>query len=499
MTLTIHQEEDEQRQLLVKVEVEEKRVAEAMRKAARELGREVHVPGFRKGRAPYRVIEKRIGRDALRAEAIDDMVPGIFDEIVAETKVELYAQPRLDDMEVEPLVLNFVLPLAPNVTLGEYRELRKEVVEIEVTEEAVADALEHVRTHHEELEDVDRAVETGDKVTLSGKGQFVPQEGEAEEPVAEAEEPVAEAVEEEETAVDEAEPTDDSETSEEEPAEENSSMPANAVIFEQESIAMVMDTEQLFFGEDFVNNIVGMSAGEEKTFTINFADDFDEEDYAGREATFTIEILNVQNRTLPELDDELAKQEGDYETLEELRSALEKEIYEQAESQAKDELIEGMIDDLVEDMSIVFPPAAVEAEIDDMVANLKSQVERSGWQWEDFVTMGGQDEGQMREGFRESGETRLKRQLALRQFVLEEKILVTAEDIDAAIDEKVARFGSDELRDNMRNYYKQGQSFNMLSSEILVDKAYGRMKAVLSGNAPDLAELESEASTDEEE
>jgi trigger factor len=414
--------------------------------------------------------------------------------------VEVYAQPRLDDMELEPLVLNFVIPLPPTVKLGDYRALRKEVEPVTVTDEALEAALEHVRTHHEVLEDVDRPVEVGDKVTVSGKGQLGPSAKEEEEET-EAETAVepTEAVEAEETA--DTPDTDEGDGLENDGLEDDG-LEADAVIFDQENVALIMDGDTLFFGHDFVNNVVGMNVGEEKTFTITFPDDFDDEEYAGREATFTLSVLNVQKRTLPELDDELAQKEGNYETLDELREMLRKELQEQGESQAKDELVEGMIDDLLTEAEMVYPPAAIDAEIDDMLVTFKNQVERSGWQWEDFMTMQGQDEDDMREQFRETAATRLKRQLALRQFILEEKLRIKAADIDAALDEKVARFDNEELRIGMRDYYRQGPAFEMLSSEILMDKAYERMQAVLTGTAPDLdalADEDEETAVDEEE
>jgi trigger factor len=464
MTLKIQTEQDDQRQLLMTIEVPEERVEKQMRKTARKLSHELNIPGFRKGKVPYPVLLKRLGRDVLRSEAVEEMLQTLFTEALDEVEPDIYAPANFDDMEMEPLVLKFTVPLTPEVTLGNYRELRKEIEAVEISEEAVDEALEQIRVQNQELEEVERPVELGDMVTLSGKGELLPLEEEAET----------------ETAVSEA---DDSETEAEHP-EDN-------IIFDSESVDLIMDPEQIFWGEAFVNNIVGMAAGDEKTFTITFADDLEEEELAGRQATFTLTVLNVQSRTLPELDDELAKLEGTFETLEELRQSVYDDLKAGAENEAKNELIEGMIDDLLKDATLVYPPAAVESEIDGMIENFKNQVTRSGWSWEDFLKLQNNQEEELRENFREGAAKQLERQLALRQFIFDEKLRVTAEEIDAIIDERVSRFGDNEaLLEGMRDYYRSGPAFEMISSEVLMDNAYARMEAVLTGNAPDLAELE---------
>ena len=478
MTLNIHTEQDDQRQLKMTVEVPEERVARQMRLTARKLGRDVNIPGFRRGKVPYNVLVKRLGKEMIRAEAVEDLLQPVFEEAMEELQPDIYAQAQFDDMEMDPLVLKFTVPLNPVIELGVYRELREEVEPVQVADEALADALEHVRTHHQQLEDVDRPAEAGDMVTLGGRGVLQKEEAES------AESDEADAAE---------ESKEDVETLTEEEADEILANAQEQVIFEEERLELVMDKEKVFVGTEFVDNVLGMRAGEEKTFTITFPEDFEEEDLAGKAADFTVSVLNVQNRILPELDDELAKLEGDYETLDELREATRERLQEQAENEAKNERIEKMIDHLLEDATLTYPPAAVEQEIDSMLENFKAQVTRSGWQWEDFVKIQGTDENQLRENFRENAAERLERQLVLRQFVLDELLTVTMEDIDGLIDARLGNFGdNEELMQGMRDYYRSGPGFEVLSSEVLMDKAYDRMVAILTGEAPDLEELQAQ-------
>ena len=137
MTLTIQTNEDEQRQLMISVEVAENRVQSEMKKVAKKLGRDLRIPGFRRGKVPYSVVVGRFGEDAIRAEAADDMVQSIFTEMMEQVEEEPYAQVRLDDVDLTPVTYKFVMPLTPTVNLNEYREIRKEIEEVEITDEAV--------------------------------------------------------------------------------------------------------------------------------------------------------------------------------------------------------------------------------------------------------------------------------------------------------------------------------------------------------------------------
>ena len=468
MTLTIHQEEDEQRQVKLTVEVSEDQVEKAMRQKARQLAQELKFPGFRRGKVPYRVVLQRLGREMVRAETVDDMAQSIFAEAMEDIELEPYGQPSFDDLQLEPLVLEFTIPLEPVVTLGSYRDLRKEIEPVVVSDEAVVSALEQVQSRHQTVEEVDRPIEQGDLVTLSGRGELVPL-----------------------TA-------DDGSESDE---EETPKAIENGLIFDEEQVDLLMDGDKIYFGKSFVDNLIGLSAGDETTFNITLADDLEEETLSGREASFELSILNVKNRDLPPLDDELAKLEGDYISLAELKEKLQTNLQRQAEETAKEDLIESMVDDLLVDAELVYPPTSVEMEMDEMLESFKSQVTRSGWELEDYLKIQGSSEDSLREDFRENGEKRLQRRLVLRQLILAEKLKVEAADVNALVDERVGNYENEELREQMREFFLSGSGFDMISSEVLSNKLYERIQAIFSGTAPDLEslEVEDDAGLDEEE
>ncbi len=467
MTLTIQTSEDELRQLTLNIEVDEDRVRKAMQKKARELSREVSLPGFRPGKAPYDVLVRRIGEDTLRAEAVEDLVQPVFEEALEQEGIEPYARPTLEDIELNPVVFKFTIPLTPTVVLGDYRSIRQEVEDVRVTDEALNEALEYVRMRHQVIEPVERPAEAGDVVAISGSGKFT-----APKPAAESEE--------------------ESAASEEAVAE-------GETIFDEERLDILLDDKTLFPETPFVDNVIGMSAGDQKQFSFTFPDPYEHDvEYAGREAAFDVTVLEVKRRELPELDDELAKLEGKYESLDELRAGLKDDLAKTAENAAKEKTIDDMIHHLIEGATMVYPPAAIEAQIDEMLEDFKGRLARSGWKYEDYLNLQGMTEENLRADFNENAEDQLRHQLALRQFILDEKLRVEAADVDGLIEERVARFDNPGLRDSMRNYYRSGQGFDLISSEVLSNKAYERARAIFSGNAPDLAALVDEAADEEE-
>ena len=445
MTLNIRTEEDERRQLKVTVEVPESRVEEQMRRTARKVARDVTIPGFRPGKVPYNVLVQRIGREALRSEAVEEMINPVFEEALAEIEIAPYAQVSVDDLQMNPLVVAFTVPMEPVVRLGDYRSIRRDIEPVEVGDEAVQEALEHLRSHHQVLEPVNRPVMSGDMVAVSGSGEIAKED-------------------------------------------------ATEVIMDEERIELLMDAESTFPGTDFVDNLIGMEVGDEGEFSVTFPEDYEEEALAGKQATFSITILDVKSRFLPELDDELAKEEGDYETLDELREGLRKDLEKQAEQRARDELFDSVVDEMLENAEVVYPPAVLEDELKQMVETLKSQATRSGWKWEDYLVLQGETEESLREKWQEQAERRVQRGLIVRELLRNEKLALTEQELEAAIDTRLERFGAaDELREQMRDFFRQGQGLEMISNDLIMDKVYERIEAIVTGNAPDLDALEAEA------
>jgi trigger factor len=459
VTLTIHKEEDEQRQLNVAVEVDEQRVLDQMRRTARKLARDIRVPGFRRGKVPYQVLVRRVGEEALRAEAVEEMLESVLEEALQEVGADeiAYRQPSLEDMQFEPLQLKITIPLEPIIKLGDYRSVRRDLEEIKVTDEALAEAMENLRAQQQILEEVDRPAELGDLVTVSGEAKREDEDGE------------------------------------------------ERVIWHEHGVDLVMDVEKTFSDVDFVVNIVGLSAGDEKEFEVTFPEDMEDEELAGKSAVFNVTVEKVQSRELPEMNDELAQEVGDYETVADLEEGLRSELLAQAEEQAKNELMDEMVEGMLAKAELHYPPTLVKSELDNTLESFKGQVTNSGIKWEDYLTLQSETEESLREGWHDDAVKQVERGLVLREFVEKEKIKVKQVDIDTALDKRLERFGdNDELKEQLRSIFLQGQNLESMTSEILFNKAHDRVREIVSGNAPDLEALELEeeeakASMEEEE
>ncbi len=450
MTLKIHSEEDSERQLKVTVDVPEERVQAQMRRTARSLAKRVRIPGFRQGKVPYNVLVNRVGEQALRADAIEEMIEPVFMEALEEIGEQPYRQPTLDDVEFEPLTLKLTVPLEPTVVLGDYRSIRKEIAEVEVAEEALETALEQLRGSFQELEEVDRPAEVGDMVTLTGEGKIVEEGGD--------------------------------------------------IIWSEQESDLVLDPDKTLPDLPFVENIVGLSAGDDAEFSVSFPDEHEDEELAGKEVAFTISVSKVQNRTLPDLDDDLARQAGEYESLDELSEAMEEQLLEQAKSNARNELLDDWVEELLKDAQIVFPPAVVESELDTMVKDFQDQITRSGWQWEDFLKLQGESVESLRENWKEGATNRIERGLVLREFSQLEHLEVNASDVDEMLEQRISQYGENvELQEQLRNVLSQGQGLESMRNDILMEKIVDRIEAVITGNAPDLDELEKLSDHDDDE
>ena len=469
MTLLIQSQEDDQRQLSLTVEVPEDRVKKAMQEKARQLSQKINFPGFRRGKVPYHIVIKLLGEDSVRAEAADDMVQELYKEALTQLDVQPYAPGQVTDMDLQPLVLKITVPLEPTVALGDYRHLQKELEEVNVTEEALADALQRIQKRHQILEPVETPAEAGHVVTLKGEGRYV---------------------------------TDN--------ADEQGD-----VFFEEESIDFALETGELYYGQAFIDQIVGMSVDESKTFTITLPADEDAAEEANEEETpaeaeaesekapaepkqgqFTVTVLAIKSRTIPELSDELAKEEGDYESLEDLQAAVRADLQKAAEETAKNKMIDEMMDELFAQATILYPPAAVELELDSMVENLKNRATRAGWQWEDYLKLQGETEKSLRDSWRSGATEQMKRSLILRHFVEEERLRITPEEIDNVFE---IRYGDmdESLKSSMRRFFSESaEGFSMLTSELLMDKVAERVRDIRLGNPPDLDALEEEEEKD---
>ncbi len=455
MTLQIEQQETENRELKLKVQVDEARVQEQMRKTARKLAKKMRLPGFRPGKAPFHVVQRWVGPEALRGEAVEELTEDLYREAIDQAEVEPFAPGSLDDIEIEPLVLHLTIPLEPTVDLGDYRQVRVDPPTVEVEDKAVDEAMKAIQEKHALLEPADRPAQEGDVI-------------------------IADLV----------------------------AMQDDEVILDREGAELLLDPETLYPDIPFVENVVGMSAGEEKEFAIAIPDPAeDEAEEEGEDESETVEqpvnykvtVHEVKSRYLPPLSDDLAREEGDYETLLELRVETRKNLTEAAQRRADGEYVDQVFNKILEGATIVYPPAAVELELDRMLEEMEARFKQQGWTLEDLLKIQGKTIEMQRQEMQPQAEEQLKRSQTTIAIVRAERVSLEEAELDQLVEERMGDMGEidEELKNQLREYYNSGQGRMFMANDMMMNKFTERVKAIGRGEAPDLAELE--ASSDEEE
>jgi trigger factor len=371
----------ESHEAILTLDVDPKAERKALEKTVRHISRNANIPGFRKGKAPANVIMRMFGREAVMAEVVEDLLETAYPQALEQAEIEPYGPGHLEDFSLNPMVIKLRVPLAPQVDLGDYESIRMEPESVEVTADELNEALEHIREENAVLDPVDRPAELGDKVILG----IV------------------------EGAVD------------------------GDVFLHEHDMELPLDVEHPVISPEFIAALVDLEAGDEKTFTLTLPADFDET-LAGEEAEFTVEVDEVYSRALPELDDALASTVGNFETLDELRADLRERMLEYKQEHARETYRARLVEKLMAQAEIHYPPDMVEDKLDDMVEQFRQRVENAyNITWEDFLEMQAVTEEQLREDLRSQAIDELERGLALSEFAVEMDVTVSDDEVKAEL------------------------------------------------------------------
>lgn len=374
---------------LLTVVFEEEAVDGAKRRAARSISREVNIPGFRKGKAPYVKVVQWVGEPAVIQEAAELLLDEAYSDILDKADVAPYASGEFVDMQADPLTFKIRVPLEPAVDLGDYQSLRADWEAPSVSDEEVEQVLAQVREENAILEPVDRAAEMGDQLTVDVQA------------------------------------TVDGDT-----------------IVDEEDIEVVLSEERPFLSTEFVAALAGLSADEESTFELTLPETIDEPSLRGVQAAFAVHVDTVYERKLPELDDALASTVGSFETFEELKQDIIDRIMDQKRQQAESKYRDELTEKLVDQAEFNYPPQMVEDTLDEMVHETEHRVERqSKMPLEDALRLEGRTLDQFREQIRPQAEQRVKQSLALRQFALQEEIKVEDDEVVREYTAFMGQFG----------------------------------------------------------
>ncbi|MCL4424998.1 MAG: trigger factor [Firmicutes bacterium] len=357
-------------------------VARGLEGAYRKLVKRVNVPGFRKGKAPRHILERFVGREALQQEALETLVPEAYESAIKELKIEPIDQPTIDDIEIaagQPLVFKVSVAVSPEVQLGDYQSLHIKEDPVVVIPERVDQELEHLREQHSHLvvEGPESEVKEGHFAVIDYKGYIDGQEfaGGAGE-------------------------------------------------------GQLLEVGSHTFIPGFEEQLMGARAGEEREIKVTFPEDYRAQDLAGKEALFKVKIQEIKRRVLPDLDDDLARMVGQFQTLQELREETANRVSKTEKAQARQEL-EKKVVDAIADMSVVKPPdILIDRRIDRLMAELEDHLKQQGLTLDDYLTISGKDLNTFRQEFREPAEKGVKRDLVIKAVARKEGLTVSEEDID---------------------------------------------------------------------
>ena len=426
------------RQVELTIEVEGERIEEALRTVARRYAREVKVPGFRPGRAPYSLIAQRVGEQRLFQEALEELAPKVYEEALETTGLTPYKLEPLELVTEDPLTLRAVVQLTPVVELGDYHSIRVEPVEATVSEEEVEAVLQEIQAEHTVLTPVERPAEAGDVLTAD---VYIEVEG--------------------------------------------------TPLYERERVTFVLSPDG-FTGvpPDFVTSIEGMQIGEERAFTLTYPADFEDPELAGKAATITVRLHQVQERELPPLDDDLARRAGNFENLEELRARTREVLQSRAEVKAREQLTEAVLEKVTALAKVEYPPAAVEEEVDHLIQELERHLADRGQTLQSYLEAEGKTLDELRAEQRPVAEKRIKRSLVLREVIQREGIEVSAEEIAAEIDAMAELYGSS--AEEARRQLSTEASRRSIRSRLLTRKAIDRLIEIATQEKTETTETSAE-------
>ena len=420
----------ENHQLILTIEVDEERTQQAMRRAARQIARQVNIPGFRKGKAPYDVIVQRHGEDTVRKEAADILAQEVYLEALEQEGIEPYALGVLDEVVLRPITFRLTIPLRPTVDLGDYHNYRLKPPKVKVSKKEVQQALEAIREQNAVLEPVDRPAALNDMVVMDLAGQT-----------------------------------------------------ADEVVFLKGNDARILlDAESTEPAPGFAEAIVGMEADEERTFTLTLPDDFPREELQGQEAEFTAKLAEVYKRILPELDDDLARTVGNIDSFKELQEHVRGQLRQAAQEKAGGEYAGQVLEAIIEQTQVEYPPVMLEEELNAAVEDFKQQVRHQArLSLEDYLHIQGKTMEELREELRPQATARLKRALVMGEVVRLEGLEVDEEEIGAHIEQVSASWGA--RADEVRTSLDSGEGRRTVRSRLLTDGAVQRLVTIAKGEA----------------
>lgn len=367
----------------------------AMQKAYLKVRGRINVPGFRKGKAPRKVIENMYGEGVLYDDAFDGMFPDIYTAAIEENDIQAVDRPEVDIQQIgsgQNLQFTCEVFVRPEVTLGEYKGLKVVKETAIVTDEQVDEQVQQACAKQaREIEVDDRAVENGDIVNIDYAGTV------------------------------------------------------DGVAFEGGTAAgQALTIGSGMFIPGFEEQVVGMCVIEEKDITVKFPEEYHAADLAGKDAVFHVKVNAIKVTETPEADDEFAKEVSEFDTLDEYKADIRAKLEDEANKKAEVAFENAVVDAAIANATIEVPQAMIDSQVDNMLRDFQMRLSYQGLKFEDFVKYTGQTMEQIRDQYKDEAERRVKGELVLEAIKIAEDVQSTDEEAD----EEIAKY-ADQIKKNI--------------------------------------------------
>ena len=415
--MNVTTEKIENHKVVLTIEVPAEELDKGIKAACKSLANRVNIPGFRKGKAPRRILEMNIGKEAILDEAFDRVAQKAFDE----ENLDPVDRPQVDIVTLEEgknVVFKATITPVPEVTLGEYKGLKVAKDAVEVKDEQVEEQVKNILNHHAKMVDAEEGatVANDDFITLDFKGEV------------------------------------------------------DGVAFaggEGKDYPLQIGSHS--FIDTFEDQLVGLKVGEEKDVNVTFPEEYHAKDLAGKAAVFHCKINSIKHKEMPELTDEFVKASTSYESIEDMKAKLRENIEKNAQREADTKRRNEILKQATDNITVDIPEVMVENRVSNMIQELSVNLENQGMNLDAYLKYANMDMAKLREQYKESAAIAVKTDLMLDAVAKAEDIKVENADINAEIALLAATYGT--TPQEVSKIIKKNHSIGNLVATVLHKKA----------------------------
>ncbi|WP_044481775.1 trigger factor [Paenibacillus antibioticophila] len=422
---------------VLEVEVDAERVAAALDKAFQKVVKKANVPGFRKGKVPRPIFEARFGVESLYQDAIDILLPEVYSEAVEQTDIFPVDRPEVDIEQFEKgqaFKFKAKVIVKPEVKLGDYKGVEVPAANVEVSEDELNEELTRLQERHAELVVIDEeAAKQGDTVVIDFDGSV-------------------------------------------------DGVPFEGGKAERYSLELGSNT----FIPGFEDQVIGLATGDFKDVIVTFPENYQAEELANKEAVFKVKVHEIKRKELPALDDEFAKDVSEFDTLDEFKSDLKKQLADRKSKEAEAEREKVLVDKVGENAEVEIPEAMVQSEVQNMVRDFDNRLRAQGMNLDMFLGFSGQTVEDLKEQMKVDAEKRVRNNLVLEQIAKAENIDASEEEINKELQDMADAYKRSP--EEIRNILAANGSLGSLREDVLLRKTI----QFLIANAKEVAAEKSE-------